>query len=293
MAALGSCLDARAQGGQWLVRMEDLDRPREVRGAASAILRTLETFGFAWDGAVLRQRTRSQAYAEALERLRAGDLLYPCACSRREIAEAGRLGPEGPVYPGTCRKGIPPDRYARSYRVRVDSKPTLFQDRIQGPICQDLARDVGDFVLKRADGIYAYQLAVVVDDAAQGITQVVRGADLILSTPRQMLLQRLLGLPTPSYAHLPLVVDEQGRKLSKSCAAAPVDPADPVSALLRAWEFLGQERFPETPASPTEFWVHAVPAWEAARVPPVRHRALSDMGRARSEGRGDQPVTMA
>jgi glutamyl-Q tRNA(Asp) synthetase len=254
--------------------MEDLDRPREVPGAGDAILRTLEAFGFEWHGPVMRQSARTDAYADALEVLARGGLIYPCACSRREIAANGLPGPEGPVYAGTCRDGPPPGRRARSLRLRMNAPPIAFHDCVQGKLCQDLSREVGDFVLRRADGIHAYQLAVVVDDAFQGITQVVRGADLILSTPRQMYLQRLLGLPTPTYAHLPLAVDAGGRKLSKSAAAAPVDPADPLPALLQAWAFLGQAPLDQPPASVAEFWGQAVPAWDLGRVPAKRSRPV-------------------
>jgi glutamyl-Q tRNA(Asp) synthetase len=270
VAALGSYADARAHGGAWLVRMEDLDRPREVRGAADGILRTLDAFGFEWDGPVLYQSTRTEVYADALERLRAEGLTFPCSCSRREIARAGLPGPEGALYPGTCRVAIRPDRPARTVRLRIDTPPIGFTDRVQGPFVQDLQHDVGDFVLKRADGIHAYQLAVVVDDAGQGIDQVVRGADLLLSTPRQILLHRLLGLPVPTYAHLPLVLDAEGRKLSKSDAAAPVDPKAPLAALGQAWTILGQSPFEERPLSLSEFWGQALTRWDARRVPARR-----------------------
>ena len=186
VAALGSFLDARRHGGEWLVRMEDLDRQREVPGAADHILRTLDAFGFAWDGPVLRQSDRTAAYAEALDQLRRAGLLFACACSRAEIARRGRPGPEGRIYPGTCRAGLPTGHHARALRIRIDGAAVGFQDRFQGHIRQDLEQEVGDFVVRRADGVHAYQLAVVVDDAHQRITQVVRGADLVLSTPRQI-----------------------------------------------------------------------------------------------------------
>lgn len=254
--------------------MEDIDRLREVAGAASRILRSLEAFGFEWEGPSLFQSGRTPAYAEAMAALSDAGLIYPCACSRKEIAESGRPGPEGPVYAGTCRAGLPPGRRARAQRVWIRSDPIAFQDRIQGDIVQDLALDVGDFVVRRVDGVHAYQLAVVVDDAFQGITHVVRGADLILSTPRQIYLQRALGLPTPAYAHLPLAVDAEGRKLSKSEAAAPVDPADPVPALLQAWHFLGQPPLAERPADASEFWRQAIPLWDPARIAGVRTRTV-------------------
>lgn len=268
VAAVASLAQARSQGGEWLVRMEDLDRAREIPGAARAILATLRALGLEWDGPVLYQRERTAAYAAALERLRALGHLYPCGCSRREIAAAGRPGCEGPVYPGTCRDGLPPGRTARALRLRTPPGPIRFCDLVQGEQTQEVSGAVGDIVLRRADGLHAYQLAVVVDDAWQGIDQVVRGADLLLSTPRQILLQRLLGLPTPSYAHIPLALDPDGRKLSKSLASAPVDPADPLPALQRAWDWLGQIPAPRR-STVAGFWTHAIAHWRIERVPRV------------------------
>ncbi|MFN2347987.1 MAG: tRNA glutamyl-Q(34) synthetase GluQRS [Thioalkalivibrio sp.] len=214
--------------------------PREVPGAADAILRTLKAFGLTWDGPVLYQSTRQAAYEAALEQLRAAGLAYDCGCTRREVAEAGKPGLDGPVYPGTCRNGLPPGKSPRAVRLRSEGDPIEFTDRLQGAIRQDVAREVGDFVIRRADGYYAYQLAVVVDDAYQGVTHVVRGADLLDSTPRQILLQRRLGLPTPAYLHHHLVLTPQGEKLSKQTHAPPVDDADPVPTLISALEFLGE-----------------------------------------------------
>ncbi len=268
IAALASYADARAHGGEWLVRIEDLDRTRAIPGAADAILRTLDGCGFRWDGPLVYQSRRTHAYAAALERLTERGLTYPCACSRTEIARLARDGSEGPIYPGTCRGGLPPGRPARSIRLRTHPGEVRFQDRIQGAQRQDVAAAVGDFVLRRADGIHAYQLAVVVDDAWQGIDQVVRGADLLASTPRQLLLQQSLGLRHPTYAHVPLAVDRAGRKLSKSLAAAPVDPADPLPALVRAWAWLGQ-RPPPAGCALSGFWRHAIRTWSCARVPAI------------------------
>ncbi|MEO6263400.1 MAG: tRNA glutamyl-Q(34) synthetase GluQRS [Luteimonas sp.] len=232
LAAFGSWLLARHAGGQWLVRIEDLDPPREITGAAEQQLRTLAAFGLASDAPVLRQSKRGEVYGAALDHLLASDDAFPCHCSRSDLAvDAG-------VHRG-CVAGA--RRTGPAVRFRVPSFTTLqFEDAIQGRVTQDVDDEVGDFVLKRADGAWAYQLAVVVDDAAQGITDVVRGADLLDSTPRQILLQRALGLPTPRYAHLPLIVDADGRKLSKSLAALPVDGADPLPALRAAWQVLGQ-----------------------------------------------------
>ncbi|MGC1518608.1 MAG: tRNA glutamyl-Q(34) synthetase GluQRS, partial [Azonexus sp.] len=192
VAAVGSYLDARSIGGEWLVRREDLDTPRNVPGAADDILKTLEAFGFEWDGAVLWQSRRFAAYGAALEQLKAAGLAYGCACSRKEIADsAPRPAVDGGLaYPGTCRNGLPYGRAVRAWRLRVSDAETSFADRLQGRQAQNLERDVGDFVLLRADGLYAYQLAVAVDDEFQGISDVVRGADLIASTPRQIWLQR-------------------------------------------------------------------------------------------------------
>lgn len=276
VAALGSYLDARSVGGAWLLRMEDLDPPREVPGAADDILRTLDALGFEWDESVLYQSTRTDAYADAVERLTRLGLVFPCGCSRREISASGRLGAEGPVYPGTCRERLPPGRKARSVRLRTTPDTILVRDRMQGDLVQDLEREIGDFVLRRADGIHAYQLAVVVDDAHQRITDVVRGADLLLSTPRQVYLQQALGFPAPRYAHLPVAVDAAGRKLSKSEDAAPVVGDPLLTRLLDAWRFLAQRPFPEIPADVGEFWSRALPAWRAGLVP--RTRALRAPG---------------
>ena len=227
-----------------------------------------------WNGPVIYQSARRAAYAETLEQLRGDGVVFPCACSRSEVATAGLQGAEGPVYPGTCRSGLPRGRCARADRMRVEGAPVVFRDRVYGVLYQDIAQEVGDFVLRRADGIHAYQLAVVIDDAFQGITQVVRGADLILSTPRQIFLQRALGLPSPEYAHLPVAVDSRGRKLSKSDAAAPVDPGDPLPALLQAWTFLGQRDFPEPPVNLAELREHALLYWDPKRVPTRRSRPI-------------------
>jgi glutamyl-Q tRNA(Asp) synthetase len=265
--AIASYADARAHNGIWLVRIEDLDHTRCIPGAAAAILRTLSAFGLRWDEPVRYQHDRSSAYQTALAQLAAANLTYPCGCSRADLARSGRPGIEGAIYPGTCRNGIAAGRTARTIRLRTATSPMAFIDRIQGQQTQNIAEMIGDFVLRRADGIHAYQLAVVVDDAWQQITQVVRGADLLLSTPRQLLLQRHLELAPPQYAHVPLLVDNGGRKLSKSLAAAPVDPNQPLPTLHRAWALLGQEPLPPTPTV-TEFWRLAPTRWQLARVPP-------------------------
>jgi glutamyl-Q tRNA(Asp) synthetase len=271
VAAVGSFLDARAHQGEWLLRIDDLDRPRCVPGAADGILRTLEALGLHWDGPVIHQDRRDAAYAAALARLESAGQVYGCACTRREIADSALAGIDGPVYPGTCRGGLPRGRQARAWRVRCDGAHIAFDDAIQGRIAQDLEREIGDFVLKRADGLFAYQLAVVVDDAEQGITDIVRGADLIDSTPRQIHLQRLLGLPVPRYAHLPVAVNAQGEKLSKQTQAAAADAREPVALLNRVLEFLGQARIDDCATQNlAAFWAAAIAGWRRERVPRSR-----------------------
>jgi glutamyl-Q tRNA(Asp) synthetase len=276
VAALGSFCEARSRGGEWLVRMEDLDRPREAPGAADAILRALDQHGFEWSEPVMRQSGRNAAYHGALETLRTRGAVYVCACTRREIADSSVTPGGEPVYPGTCRGGLPPGRTGRATRVRVEREPIAFDDSVMGTLTQDLEREVGDFVLLRADGLIAYQLAVVVDDAEQGITGVVRGADLLGSTARQIHLHRLLGLPTPGYAHLPAAVNAKGEKLSKQTHAAPLDPACAAPALVRALEFLGQSPPPALArATVREVWQWAGANWDLSLVPRQRTKAAS------------------
>lgn len=271
VAAVGSFLQARAQGGRWTLRMEDLDSARCRPEYARDMLRALEGFGLSWDGEPLWQSRRGPHYAAALERLAALGKVFPCACSRRELADS-QLAPDGAaVYPGTCRAGLPPGKLARASRLRLPCWRISFVDAVQGELVQDLARDVGDFVLARSDGSYAYQLAVVVDDAASGITEVVRGADLLASTPRQILLQRLLGYSTPRYAHLPVAVDRCGGKLSKQTLACPADATHPLPTLLAVLRFLGQEPPPSlVDASVAELWHWAIANWRLERVPRCR-----------------------
>jgi len=268
VAAVGSFLEARTRGGEWLLRMEDLDPPRVAAGAARDILRTLTACGLEWDGPVAYQSARSAAYHCALHRLRGLGLVYPCACSRREIADSAIAGTEGPVYPGTCRRGFATGKTARALRLNTSGAAVAFEDALQGRIECGLERESGDFVLYRADGVFAYQLAVVVDDAEQGITDVVRGADLLACTPRQIYIQKLLGLPRPRYAHLPVAVNARGEKLSKQTQALPVDAARPLPALLAALSFLGQSP-PRDLATVSDLWAWAVRNWELRRVPRV------------------------
>ncbi|MEW6488451.1 MAG: tRNA glutamyl-Q(34) synthetase GluQRS [Thermodesulfobacteriota bacterium] len=274
VAAVGSFALARRTGGRWLLRIEDLDLPRVVPGAAEDFFRTLEALGFSWDGEVVWQSRRTEAYREALQRLERLGFAYPCGCTRAEIARAASAphpGEEGPAYPGTCRGGLPHGREVRAVRVRVADEPLAFSDAIFGPVRTCLADSCGDFVVRRADGLFAYQLAVVVDDAASGVTQVVRGADLLGSTPRQIRLQHLLGLPTPAYAHLPLVTGPWGAKLSKrDCAVSLATGQDLAreggALLLAALRFLGQDPPPDLHRAPPR----EVLAWSAAHFDPAR-----------------------
>ena len=271
ITALGSYLDAKAQGGEWWLRIDDLDSPRVAPGAIDAILRALEAYGLTWDGVVQHQRHRSEAYAAALAELQRLGLVYACACSRREIADSSIGRPGASIYPGTCRAGILPAKAARALRVDTRGAHASFEDRLQGGVMQDLEREAGDFIVQRADGLFAYQLAAVVDDAELGITDIVRGADLLDSTLRQVYLQTLLGLPLPRYLHLPVVVNALGEKLSKQTLAPPLDIAHPQAVLVRALGLLN----PPPPqallgAAPQALLAWAVLNWSIARIPNVR-----------------------
>jgi glutamyl-Q tRNA(Asp) synthetase len=268
VAAVGSFLDARARHGEWLLRMEDVDAPRCSTAAAADILRTLEACGLAWDGEVVWQSRRTAAYAAALERLKLAGRVFPCACTRKELADSAIAADGAAIYPGTCRTGLPPGRPARAWRLRVGEARIRFVDAIQGGIDCDLAREAGDFILLRADGLFAYQLAVAVDDAEAGITDVVRGADLLASTARQIFLQQCLGVPTPAYAHLPVAVNAAGEKLSKQTRAAPLDVSRPGPAVFAALEFLGQRPPLELSGAPAaELLNWARTHWRLDRVP--------------------------
>ena len=268
VAAVGSYLQAKAHQGQWLVRMEDLDPPREVPGAAKAILHTLERFGLHWDGSVLYQSRRNEAYREALEKLRATGLLYACGCSRKQISQISERGPFGPVYPGLCRSANRREQSRAALRIRVDDQLIEFCDAIHGNYGQRLESEVGDFVVRRADGLFAYQLAVVVDDAEQGVTEVVRGADLLASAPRQIYLQRLLGYSHPAYVHLPLALNAVGQKLSKQNGAQAVGDERPHLTLLRVLDFLNQSPPPELyEAKLDEIWQWAITHWDLHPIP--------------------------
>jgi len=267
VAATASYLCARQAGGSWLVRIEDLDPPREIPGSRDQILVALERLGFEWNESIVRQSERGELYEAALQRLLASRDAFPCSCSRTEIAAAGATSDDGDElrYPGWCRDGIRAPGRPLAIRFRTPAGPVAFEDELQGPVSCDVAAQVGDLVIRRRDGWFAYQLAVVIDDAAQGITSVVRGADLLNSTPRQLLLQRALGLPTPAYAHMPVATDRNGVKLSKSAGAAALDLAHPGDELWRALLFLRQNPPPELRhAKPADLWSWAIVHWTPA-----------------------------
>jgi glutamyl-Q tRNA(Asp) synthetase len=269
VAAMGSYLDAKCHKGTWLVRIEDIDPPREKPGAADQILSTLETFGFEWDGPVLYQSKRLEAYQDALHQLARDGLIYECTCSRSEINAIGQHGIEGVIYPGTCRTRSRESctlNKPKAVRIITTEQPIQFNDGIAGSQTQNIAKEIGDFILKRADGLFAYQLAVVIDDAYQNITHVVRGADLLTSTPRQIYLQRLLNLSTPSYSHLPLVLNKDGSKLSKQSGSQPVNGSTVLTALKGAWNFLNQIDSSKSPETIAEFWTWAINNWSANTI---------------------------
>jgi glutamyl-Q tRNA(Asp) synthetase len=273
IAAVASYCDARKNHGKWLVRIEDLDRPRTVKGATDTILQQLESFGFEWDEPVLYQSQRDSFYNEALETLRVKRLIYPCTCTRKEIADSStNIGIEGVVYPKTCLQQPIKPHAAIAWRIRTDASKISFKDAIQGEISQTLNTDIGDFILKRADGLFAYQLAVVVDDAAQGITNIVRGADLLDSTPRQIYLQKQLSYLQPQYAHIPVACNFAGEKLSKQTLARPVSDSNANQLIYEALLFLGQQPpLAIKNATLTEMWRWACSNWQLTSIPKLRH----------------------
>ena len=268
LTALASYADARANRGKWLVRMEDLDPPREMPGAAAHILHTLEAFGFEWDGEVVWQSRRHSLYRDALDRLKEKGLLYPCYCSRKDWQAAAAQGADGFVYNGRCRR--PEDRphtdKPPAWRIRVNDETIGFDDGIVGHYAQNLARDIGDFVLLRADGFWAYQLAVVADDADQGITHIVRGQDLLVSTPRQIYLQRCLGFATPHYAHLPLLINKHGQKWSKQTLAPALDENHKEQLLRQVLQYLNLPPAPEV-SRPQALLSWAIEHWQPHKIP--------------------------
>lgn len=281
LAAVASYLDAIRHGGQWLLRIEDVDTPRSVQGMVEQQIKTLSLYGFKCDATIVRQSQRSAVYQQALDRLIAAGLAYPCTCTRTQIAAAGnvRSGIDGYVYPGTCAHWMPgdpvPEKAAWRFRVGTETQPSVaFSDRIQGQQQQQLAQEVGDFVIKRADGCYTYQLAVVVDDLAQQVTQIVRGADLLDSTARQIALLKALDGRVPGYAHIPVATNEHLEKLSKQTRAKGLPVSDErvrVRTLLTALDFLGQQPPEESlAATQAEVWQWAKGAWSLARIPAIR-----------------------
>lgn len=303
IAAVASYCDAKNNIGKWLVRMEDLDKPREMAGAADTILRQLEAFGFEWDGDIVYQSQRTALYEHALEKLKQHSVIYPCTCSRKEIADSAiSSGIEGAIYPQTCYqkwlKNSTRENYASvtvkvipilpkclstksnvttrmdigSQRIHLEDAIKIeFFDVVQEQVSQHLASDIGDFVLKRADGLFAYQLAVIVDDAAQHISHIVRGADLLASTPRQIYLQQLLGFSTPSYAHVPVAVNAAGEKLSKQTLAKAIDAHFAAQLIADALQFLGQKP-PGDLAQNTlpDIWQWAIKNWQISMVPKTK-----------------------
>lgn len=280
IAAVASYAEAKKQHGHWLVRMEDLDKPREIKGAALDILKTLSSFGFEWDGEVLYQSQRAALYEAAFDALQKAGLIYPCSCSRKEIADSASMGIEGAVYPRTCQTHAVKPNVPLAWRVKTNDEILSFTDAIQiennqkvfnqNHFSQNLSKDIGDFVLKRADGLFAYQLAVVVDDAAQGITHIVRGADLLSSTPRQIYLQHLLNFKQPHYAHLPIAVNNAGEKLSKQTLAEPICKENAPALLYKTLQFLGQNPPVELASSTVqEAWDWTFKHWDLNKIPAV------------------------
>ena len=280
VAALASYLDARSHSGRWLVRIEDVDATRCKAGWATDILRTLEIFGLEWDGEVVTQTSRTARYQHALEKLRAKGLVYACTCSRKEIGDSAIHGIDGPVYRGTCRHKQNENAGHAALRVITNDLPIAFTDRLQGKIVQSIEREIGDFVLLRKEAIFAYQLAVVVDDALQGVTHVVRGADLLDSTARQIYLQQLLDYSQPAYLHIPVAVNELGQKLSKQALAEAVNSGSVQATLLAALRFLGQDiSSASRDMAIGDLLVQAVLQWRPDAIP---KRRAADAGRVLS-----------
>lgn len=271
IAAVGSYLAARSLQGEWWVRIEDIDPPREIAGASDRILRALDRFGFEWDS-LSYQHDRLELYEASLDTLRKAGIAYPCDCSRKTLAEVA-----GSIYPGTCRNRSTPAHGRFAWRMRTDSARITFTDGLQGSIDYNLPVQSGDFVIKRADDFYAYQLAVAVDDALQGMTDVVRGVDLLDSTPRQIYIQQQLGLASPRYTHLPVLVNPLGQKLSKQTFATPLNLADPVPQLWLALRVLGQHPPDELRHSGLAgLWDWAIRHWNPASLPSQREICLDE-----------------
>jgi len=268
VAAVGSYLQAKSQQGKWLMRIEDVDTTRSVAGAADDMLRSFEHFGFEWHGEVIYQSHRTKLYEQALAALTDKKLVYPCTCSRKQIADDTIEGFPVGIYNGKCRFRTLPLNEEHALRIRTGDTAITFEDQVMGKYSQQLNTECGDFVIKRRDDLFAYQLAVVVDDALQGVTEVVRGTDLLDSTPRQIYLQQQLGYAQPDYLHLPLVVDENQQKLGKSTGGAALDSSQPVKPLVAALKHLGQQ--PPDELYTTElksFWQWAIEHWKLHNIP--------------------------
>ncbi|MCW8910814.1 MAG: tRNA glutamyl-Q(34) synthetase GluQRS [Gammaproteobacteria bacterium] len=268
IAAVASYCQARRMQGDWLVRIEDVDETRTVPGSADDILRTLDNYGFEWDDEVLYQTHRKPAYEEALQQLLSSDLIYRCICSRKDLQEQAKQGELGFIYPGFCASKHYPENTQSALRIRTQDQLIEFEDQIMGLYGQNLKQQLGDFIVRRRDGLFAYQLAVVVDDECQQITEIIRGSDLLDSTPRQIYLQQQLNFSTPAYAHLPIAINQQGDKLSKQTGALAIHANTSVTSLVRAMDFLGQ--CPESglkKASLSTFWQWAMEYWDIGMVP--------------------------
>lgn len=277
IAALASYLEARRHHGRWLVRMEDVDELRNVAGAADDILFTLEAYGFEWDGNILYQTRRKDAYQAAMEQLMEQDLVYRCTCSRRDLQDVAEPGIHGLIYPGICSRLHHPEHVEHAIRLRTQDQLIEFTDAVMGMYGHNPKQDVGDFIIRRRDGLFAYQLAVVVDDEYQGITHVVRGYDLLDSTPRQIYLQHCLHLSTPQYAHLPLAINARGDKLSKQTQAPAIETRNATTMLVKAFRFLGQETENGLEhASLDTFWQWATSHWNMDSIPPQQSIILPD-----------------
>lgn len=271
IAAMGSYLQARKADGQWLLRIEDIDPPREKPGTTDHIIRTLEQFGFEWHGPIIYQSDNTEHYLHALDILQHQGMLYPCDCTRKRIIANARHTSSAYIYARTCRQKTPAE-LGPDQAIRIKVQPPCYfsiNDVIQGKHSQDVADEVGDFMLRRRDRLWSYQLAVVVDDGMENITEVVRGTDLLNNTSRQIYLQKLLNLPTPTYAHLPIAVNELGDKLSKQTFARSLDPLNKFKALYAAWHFLGQASVAQSEQTESlqEFWEYACKNWDISRVP--------------------------
>jgi glutamyl-Q tRNA(Asp) synthetase len=267
VSAVASYADARQHFGQWILRIDDIDQPRTKSGAAESIIHTLSAFGFKWNHSIQWQSERISQYEQVIQELKDRNAVYFCTCSRREITKIAATGADGMIYPGTCRDQRHSENARHAIRIRTNSEKIYFSDRVFGHFEQNLETLSGDFIIRRADKITAYQLAVVVDDYLDQVSHVVRGADLLMSTCKQIYLGGLLGYPTLDFAHTPLVINKSGKKLSKSDRAFPVNPDTPVTALIAAWRFLGQQDITPRVQTVEEFWDEATTTWSIQKVP--------------------------